>query len=349
MRSKPANRRRFATLSLLTGLIVSSSTNAQQSVASFYKGRTIDFRIGFSPGGGYDSYARLVARYMADHIPGHPTIVLQYMPGGGGRIVGRYLYQAAPKDGTVIATADQSLVLQQALGDQSIQFASEKLNWIGNSDIDNNVLFTWYKSGINSLADAIKTSVPLAATAANTTAQAYPEVLNAIMGTQFKIVNGYAGGNSANIAMENGEIAGRGASSWANLKVTKNQWIRDKKLNILVQVGLQKAQDLPNVPLLIDLATNDIDRAALRLLSDPIQIGRPLFTGPGVPADRVAALRKAFDETMQDPAFLKQAASMNVDVAPLSGEDLQKVVEKIVATPEPVVSRLTSIIGAQGL
>jgi tripartite-type tricarboxylate transporter receptor subunit TctC len=339
---------RLAAAALIAGSFFAPPSLAQQSAETFYKGRQMSLLIGFAAGGGYDAYSRLVARHLGNHIPGHPTIVPQYMPGGGGRILSRYVYNSAPKDGSVIATADQSLVFQQALGDNSLYFDCQKFNWIGNTDVDNNVVFTWFKSGVKTLADAKKQAVPLAATTANTTAQAYPAVLNAMIGTKFKIVAGYPGGNDANMAMENGEIAGRGASSWANLKVSKPTWIRDKKVNILVQIGLRKATDLPDIPLLLDLAKNDSDRAALQLLSAPIQIGRPLFTSPGVPTDRVEILRKAFDDTMQDPDFLNEAKSMHVDVNPLSGVELQKVVTDIVATPKAAVDRLTSIIGASG-
>ena len=334
---------------LIAGSLGSFSTYAQQPAANFYTGKTIKFLIGFSPGGGYDAYARLLTHFLRNHIPGDPVLVPEYMPGGGGRIVSRYVYHAAPKDGTVIATADQSLVFQQALGDRSLQFDAEKFNWIGNVDADNNVVFTWYKSGVKNLADAQKVSVTLAATSANTTSEAYPKVLNAILGTKFRIVRGYTGGNTANLAMENGEVAGRGASSWANFKISKPDWICDGKINVLVQVGLRKVPDLPQVPLLLDIAGNDIDRTALRLLSQPIEIGHPLFTAPGVPADRVATLRKAFDESMRDPDFLKQAEAMKADVNPVSGDQLQKTVAEIVATPKAAAARLTSIIGASGL
>jgi tripartite-type tricarboxylate transporter receptor subunit TctC len=230
--------RRLGAAALIGGSLWSSPIDAQQPVANFYAGKTIKFLIGFAPGGGADAYARLVARFLRNHIPGDPIIVPEYMPGGGGRIVGRYVYRAAPKDGSVIAMADQSLVFQQALGDRSLQFDVEKFNWIGNVDADNNVLFTWYKSGVKNLADVQKVSVTLAATSANTTSEAYPKVLNAMLGTKFKIVRGYTGGNTAHLAMENGEVAGRGASSWANFKVSKPDWVRDDKINVLVQVGL---------------------------------------------------------------------------------------------------------------
>ncbi|MDB5595912.1 MAG: tripartite tricarboxylate transporter family receptor [Hyphomicrobiales bacterium] len=321
------------------------SVQAQQSVEAFYKGKTIEVLIGYSAGGGYDTFARLVGRFIGKHIPGNPTVVPRNMPGGGGRVVSGYVYRIAPKDGTVLATADQSLTLQQALGDKTIQFDNNKLNWIGNPADDNNTLVTTAASNIKTVEDATKQEVALAATGANTTSEQYPKVMNAMVGTKFKIVNGYPGGNDATLAMERNEVAGRGSNSWATWKFTRPDWIAQKKINILVQIGLKKAPDLQDVPLLIDLAKNDQDRAALRLLSAPVAIGRPLFTTPDVPAERVKALREAFDATMKDPEFLAAANQEHLEINPVSGEELQKIVADIVSTPKEVIERLVSIVG----
>ena len=319
---------------------------AQQSVESFYKGKNIELLIGYSAGGGYDTFARLVGRFIGKHIPGNPNVVPRNMPGGGGRVVSGYMSRVAPKDGTVLATADQSLTLQQALGDKTIQFDNNKFSWIGNPADDNNTLVTLASTGVDSVEDATQKEVALAATGANTTSEQYPKVMNAMVGTKFKIVNGYPGGNDATLAMERGEVGGRGSNSWATWKFTRPDWIKDKKINILVQIGLKKAADLPDTPLLVDLAKNDQDRAALRLLSAPVSIGRPLFTTPGVPAERVKALRDAFDATMKDPEFLAAAAQERLEINPVGGEELQKIVSDIVSAPKEVVQRLVSIVGS---
>jgi tripartite-type tricarboxylate transporter receptor subunit TctC len=311
--------------------------------ADFYKGKTIDLYIGYAPGGGYDAYARLVARHMGEFIPGKPNMVPKNMAGGGGRVVAGYIFRVAPKDGTAIATADQSLVLQQAIGDPSIQFDVNKFVWIGNPSADNNTAVTWHTTGVKTIEDARQKEVIVGATGPNTSAQ-LPQVMNAILGTKFKIVSGYPGGNEMNLAMENGEIGSRGSNPWASWKATKPDWIRDKKINILVQIGLTKAPDLPDVPLLIDLAKNDEDRAVLKRISAPATIGRPLFGPPGTPEARVATLRKAFDDMVKDQGFLDDAAHERLDINPVSGAELAKIVSDIVATPKAISDKLAAII-----
>jgi tripartite-type tricarboxylate transporter receptor subunit TctC len=334
----------LAGMAALIGGLSSQPVSAQQSVEAFYKGKQIDFIIGYTPGGGYDTYARLVARHIGQFIPGNPSIVARNMPGGGSRVAAGYMFRIAPKDGTVLATADQSLALQQAVGDKTIQFDTTKFNYIGNPSAENNTTAVWATSGITSIEDATKKEVPMGATGGSTSSQ-YPKVMNALLGTKFKIILGYPGGNDINLAMEKGEVAGRGSNSWASWKATRPDWLANKKINILVQIGLTKAHDLPNVPLLIDLAKNDADRAVLRLLSAPATIGRPIFTTPDVPAERVKALREAFEKTMKDPAFLEDAGRAKLDLDPVSGEELQKIVTEIMTTPKETADRLSSIIG----
>ena len=197
---------------------------------------------------------------------------------------------------------------------------------------------------MKTIEDATKREVTVGATGGSTSSQ-YPKAENALLGTKFKIVVGYPGGNDIDLAMERGEVEGRGSNSWAAWKATHADWVRDKKINILVQIGLAKAPDLPDVPLLMDLAKNDQDRAVLKLLSAPTAIGRPLFTTPDVPPERVKALRDAFDATMKDPAFLAQAKKQNFDINPVSGEEMQKIVAEIVASPKPLTDKLNEIIG----
>src|SRR6476660_5271887 len=268
------------------------AASSQPSVEDFYRGKKLDMIIGYSPGGTYDLYARLVARYLGNYIPGKPLIVPRNMPGAGSRAAANWVYNVAPKDGTVLATADQSLSLQQAVGDKRINFDTTKFIYIGNPNVENNITASWHTSGIKTIDDAKKREVTAGATGGSTSSQ-YPKAMNALLGTKFKIILGYPGGNDVNLALEKGEVAGRGSNSWASWKSTRPDWLANKKINILVQIGLNKAPDLPDVPLLMDLAKNDQDRAVLKLLSAPSAIGRPIFTTPGVPDDRVKALRAA--------------------------------------------------------
>ncbi len=316
---------------------------SQQSVEDFYRGRKIDLIIGYSSGGTYDLYARLVARFLGNYIPGKPLIVPRNMPGAGSRAAANWVYNVAPKDGTVLATADQSLSLQQAVGDKRINFDTTKFIYIGNPNVENNITASWHTSGIKTIDDAKKREVTAGATGGSTSSQ-YPKAMNALLGTKFKIILGYPGGNDVNLALERGEVDVRGSNSWTSLKATRPDWIAEKKVNILVQIGLAKASDLPDVPLLMDLGTNGEDRNLLRALSSSTHIGRPIFTTPGTPADRVAALRKAFDTMVHDPAFIAEATREKFDIDPTTGEAMQKLVTEIVTLPAAQSERLKKII-----
>jgi tripartite-type tricarboxylate transporter receptor subunit TctC len=337
-------RRRIATVFALTaGLLASSAASAQKAVEDFYRNKNIDLYIGFTPGGTYDTYSRLVARFMGDHIPGKPKIIPRQMVGAGSRAAATHMFSLAPKDGTQLATVDQAIPMQQLLGDPGILYDASKFAWIGNPIADNNTMAAWSASGIKTIDDAKKSEVVVGANGITASAQ-YPQAMNVILGTKFKIVTGYPGGTDINLAMERGEVAVRGQNSWSSWKSQHMDWITEKKINFLVQVGLKKDKELPDVPLLVDLASDTRDRAALTLLSAPTAIGRPLFTTPGVPAERVAALRKAFDETTHDPAFIEAAKVAGMDLNPIGGEDLQKIVNDLFATPADAVARLRDIL-----
>lgn len=309
-------------------------------------GRPLDMYIGYAAGGGYDAYGRLVARFLGDFLPGKPKLIPKNMPGGGGRVLAGFIYNAAPRDGSALAMADQSLVLQQAIGDPTILFDTTKLNWIGNPAADNNTIAVWHGTGVKTFEDARRREVVIGATGPNTSSQ-MAQLTNALLGTKFKIVTGYPGGNDINLAMENGEVGGRASAPWATWKATRPDWVRDGKIVVIAQIGLSRAPDLPDVPLLTDLAGNDGDRAVVKLVSAPATIGRPVFTAPGVPAPVVATLRKAFTAMVQDKAFNEEAAREKLDINPVSGEELQKIVDDLVATPKPVADRLATIFKSQ--
>jgi tripartite-type tricarboxylate transporter receptor subunit TctC len=336
---------RFASSALLCALApFVTGANAQDAVENFYKGKKIDLIIGYTPGGTYDLYARLVARFLTDFIPGKPLIVPRNMPGGGSRTAATWVYSAAPKDGTVLATADQSLAVEQAMGDTQLKIDVNKFIYIGNPNADNNTLAVWHTSGVKTIEDAKLKEIPVGATGGSTSSQ-YPKALNALVGTKFKIITGYPGGNDISLAMERGEVAGRGSNAWAAWKATRSDWLRDKKINILVQIGLEKAPDLPDVPLMIDLVKSPEDIGVMKLLSASTTIGRPIFTTPGVPEDRVKALRAAFDAMVKSKVFLDEAEKEKFDITPVSGEHLQEIVADIAATPKVVADKLQQIIG----
>lgn len=326
---------------MLIGSVCAAPGHAEETVEAFYQGKTIDMIIGYSSGGGYDRYARLVARHLGKYIPGNPEIVPRNMPGASSRLAAGYIYNVAPQDGTVLGTADQSLSVAQAMG-ESLELDASAFGYIGSPTMENNVLITWHTSKVSSVDEARQIAIPIGATGGSTSSQ-YPSIMNALLGTKFEIVSGYPGGNDINYAMETGEVDGRGSVNWASLKPLG--WYEEGLINVLVQIGLQREADLPDVPLLYELASTDEDEQLLRLLSAPTAMGRPIFTTPNVPEERLQALRKAFDEMVADPAFAQAAADEGLSVIPLSGEQLQQTVSEILATKPEVAARLSEFIG----
>ena len=309
-------------------------------VSDFYRGKRINFIIGYGTGGGYDIYARLLARFIGEHIPGNPTVVPQNMPGAGSRRAANWLYAVAPKDGTVLACLGQATPTDQALAQPGIQFDARKFNWIGNLVVVNNIMFVSAASGVATIDDAKKKTLSIGATGASSPSVLYPQVSNNLLGTKFKIVPGYSGGGDINLAVERREVDGRGSDSWASMKSTHADWLRDRKINILFQVGPRREPDLPDVPLWSELGESESQRQILEILSGDVAVGRPILTTPDVPADRLRALRKAFDETLADPQFIDAAKQANIYINPMGGEELQAMVEKISGPSEKVLTLL---------
>lgn len=308
----------------------------------FYKDKTINFYIGLESGTGYDVLARLLTRHMPNHIPGKPLILPRNMVGAGSRTAAGYAYNVAAKDPTVLVMIDQSVPLEQVMGEK-LQFDTSKFNWIGNPEAGLNVVVAWAGSGVRSINDARQREVILGSTGSGSSRQ--PALMNAFLGTKFKIVTGYKGGAELNLALERREIDAR-TNSWATLRSQSREWLNDKKINILAQIGLKSAQDITNVPLLIELASNEQDRAILRLVSAQGAIGRPIAAPPGVSTDQVALLRAAFDATMIDPDFVAEAAKLGYDLNPMSGIELQNLINEVVATPPQLVDQLVKVLQA---
>jgi tripartite-type tricarboxylate transporter receptor subunit TctC len=326
---------------VLIGAILAGPAGAE-TVENFYQGKNIYLFVGNPPGGGYDTYARLVARFMGAHIPGRPLIVVRNMPGAGSRTAAGHVYNVATRDGLSLGAVEPALPLEQSVGDKSILFDTSKFNWIGSPNSDNKVVVTWYSSGVKTVEDAKKQEVLMGATA-DTPSSQYVNAMNTLIGTKFKIIYGYPGGNEINIAMERGEVAGRGSSSWATWKA-RPELLRDHKINVLVQVGFLQAAELPDVPLLMDLAQDRDSKAALRLLSAPTAIGHPIFTSPEVPIERVNALRAAFDATMKDPAFLAEGKRTKLDVQATSGRELEVIVANILSAPASIKAGVMPLV-----
>jgi tripartite-type tricarboxylate transporter receptor subunit TctC len=311
---------------------------AQQT--PFFAGKTIQLIVSTGTGGGQDANARLVARHWPDHIPGRPTIVVKNMPGAGHLRAANYLANQAPKDGTVLGAIVPAFLLAQVLeSSKGIQFDAAKLSWIGSSAASNSTVYVWSKTQVQTMADATRQQVLMGATGAGSYTQIYPLILNAITGTKFKVIAGYATTNDVNLAMERGEVQGRAGNNFNSLRMENPDWLRDGKIRFLAQVGLKRDPDYPDLPLMQEFGKTDEDKRLLRLFSADIAVGRPFIGPPGMAPQLLAELQRAFDETMTDPAFLADAQDMRIDVAPVKGEDLQTIVADIVATPPDVVAR----------
>jgi tripartite-type tricarboxylate transporter receptor subunit TctC len=316
---------------------VASAGMAADSVEAFYKGKTVDVYIGSAPGGGYDLYGRLIAKYMGEHIPGKPTLVPKNLPGGGGYRMMLGTYTGAPRDGTVMVIPPQGLVVSQALGEDGMNFDARTLNFIGRLAPFVGLIYTWHTSPTKTLDDARKRETVVGSTGPYTSTATFL-ALNVLAGTKFKVVKGYSSGTEVDLAMERGEVEG-GTSAWAGIKVGNPDWLKENKLNMLAQLTTEPASDLPGVPMVIDLPQNETDRKALRLLAVGGTTGRAVATLPNVPPERVEALRAAFLKMTKAPGFMDEAEKRKIDIGIMSGVDLQKVIEDSLDVSPEVITR----------
>lgn len=315
-----------------------------ETPAEFWAGKTIDYIVPTSPGGDYDLRSRLMARHFPRLLPGNPQIVVRNMPGGLGIAAANYVYNVAPRDGTVLHTIFQNMPTLQAIGAKEVKFDVRKFGWIGNTTDSPNVVNSWHTTGITKIEDLYTKELVVGAPGTASTSYVYPAAMNAILGTKFKIVTGYPGGNNVNLAMEKGEVGGRGSNSWASWKSGHPEWLKNGKIHILVQVALKRAPDLPNVPLMYELAKNEEDRDVLKFMSSDMGISRAVVTTPGVPAERLQAFRRAFDKMMTDKEFLAEAAKTKKDISPSTGEEAQAVAESMLNAPPKVIERARILI-----
>ena len=322
-----------------------SQSATAQSLEKFYKNKKTQIVIRTGAGTGYDLYGRLVARHFPRHLPGGGGRMLALnKDGGGGLIATNYVVSVLPQDGTVITMVGGGLFFYQALklGDK-LAVDLRKFHWLGNINASNQILMTWHKSPTKTLADAKKRETLIGATGAGSISLQLPAVYNNMLGTKFKIVFGYRSGE-IDLAMERGETEGRGTMPWNSLKSSNPQYVRDKKVNILIQVGMRKEADLPGVPLLREQSVTPEKKAVLEFISKNVALGWPFGAAPGVPADRAAALRAAFAATMKDPEFLNEAKRLKVAVSPISGETLARYVSELLNAPQPVLDNVRAAI-----
>jgi tripartite-type tricarboxylate transporter receptor subunit TctC len=315
-----------------------------QAPTEFYKGKTIELDIGTSVGGGYDAYGRMLARHMSKYIPGNPAIVPKNMEGAGSMRLANHLYNAAPKDGTSFGTINRGTGFEPLLGNRGAQFDASKFNWIGSTNNEVSVCVAWHTTGIATFDDLLKRELVVGATGPSADTYQFPKITNAVLGTKFKIVTGYPGGNDVDLAMERGEVEGRCGWSWTSVKSLHQPWLDRKDINILYQMGLSKHRDLPGIPLVIDLAKTDEERAILRLIFARQVMAWPFLAPPGTPSDRVNVLRKAFMATMQDKDFLAEADKAGLEITPVAGEDIQKLVQQVYATPVAIARKAAEFL-----
>ena len=324
---------------------ISLAASAQaQSPAEFYKGKNVELYIGYSVGGGYDVYARMVARHIGKHIPGNPTVLPKNMEGAGSLRVTNWLYNVAPKDGTVLATIGRGTAFNPVLGLPGSQFEGPKFTWIGSANDEVSICASWHNSGVTKFEDLQTKEIAVGGTGVSDDTVQFPKVLNAVLGTKMKIVSGYPGGNDAVLAMERGEVHGRCGWSWSSVKATHKSWIENKRVNVLIQLALEKHPDLPDVPLVTDLAKTDEQRQILKLIFARQVMGRPFLAPPGIPQDRADALRKAFMDTMKDKDFLAEADKAGLEITAVPGEQIQKLVSEVYATPADIAKKAGAII-----
>jgi tripartite-type tricarboxylate transporter receptor subunit TctC len=313
---------------------------AHAAETSFFAGKTVRVLVGFSPGGGYDLYARQLARYLGRHLPGSPAVVVQNMAGAGSLKAVNYLYNAAPRDGTVVATFARGIVFEPLIGHlDGAQFDAPKFNWIGSVSNEVSVCAINSSRGISTWADMLTKKTLIGASGAGADSDVFPIVLRNLFGLPMRIVTGYPGGADLNLAMERAEIDGRCGWSWTSIVSRNRDWLATKKIQITLQIALSKHEDLPDVPLIMDLVTDPRKDAALKLIVSRQSIARPFAAPPEVPAERVAALRQAFDATMRDADFLAEMRREALEVRPVGGAEVQTLMREIYASP-PEVTKL---------
>ena len=314
-----------------------------QEVADF-KGKTINVVIGFEAGGSYDIYGRLFARFFGGHLPGQPTIVVQNMPGAGGLGGANYLYNVAPRDGTAVGVISQTAAIGQALDTPGIRYDVRKFVWIGRLVANAQVLHTWYTSKTKTMQDALVNEVVVAGTGPTSSSVVFPHILNDLLGTKFAVVPGYNGPTSATLAMQRGEVEAV-VRPWSELKAINPDWLADKKINLLVQFALTRNAEIHDVPAVVELGRDDRQRQLLALFASGNAVGNAIVAPPGLSAPVAAALRKAFDDVMSDPAFLAAARVAKLDLDPLPGAQLQQLNESTLEVPAEVIEQAKKYSG----
>ena len=336
--------RPIASAGIIAAALALVSPARAQTPAEFYRGKTINLDIGSSVGGGYDIHGRLLARHIGKHIPGNPTIVPRNVEGAGGLRLANIFYNSAPRDGTAFGIVFRSIPFDPLLGNKAAQFDATKFSWIGSTSNEVSICVAWHTSGVASIDDLRKTDLVVGSTGNNADTSIFAKVINGVLGTRMKVVTGYPGGNEISLALERGELGGRCAWSWSAVKATRIAWIEQKQMHVLVQLGLSKHPDLPHIPLVVDLAKTPDERNIARLVFARQEFAWPFVAPPGVPKDRTDALRAAFNATMKDPAYLAEAEKAKLEIMPVAGESIARLITELYATPAQIVQKTADMI-----
>ena len=341
-------RRVFVLISVLTLALLARpiAAFAQDSVADFYRGKNVNLIVGYSAGGGYDTYARILARHLGRHIPGNPAVVVQNMPGAGSLKAANFVFNVAPKDGTTIATFSRGMAMEPLIGGSNVSFDSTKFAWLGSGTSEVSVFVVWHTAPVKNWQDMLEKDFTVGGEGSGSDPDIYALLLKNAFGAKLRLISGYPGTAEIAIALERGEVDSRASWSWSSLKALRPQWVTEKKVVFPVQLKFQRGAELQDVPTIMEFAKTDRQRQMLKLILSRQEMARPFAAPPGVPAERLAALRKAFDQAWADPELLAEMKSRGQEVNPVSGNALQKMVAELYATPKDVVAEARQAIGA---
>jgi tripartite-type tricarboxylate transporter receptor subunit TctC len=320
---------------------------APAAAADFYKDKIVSIVTSTGPGGTYDTMARLFSRHLGKHIPGRPSFIIRNMPGGGNVIATNHMYNLAPRDGLTIATIHNAMPLNQVLGGTGVAYESDKFIWLGSTGPENSVIVVRSEAGYTTLEDARKNEINLGSTGAGSGLTLLPLAMNRVLGTRFKIIMGYKSSEELNLALDRGEVQAR-AFSYSSIISQHPDWIQKKRFNFLAQIGTKRLHDLPDVPLITDLAKTEEELGVLQLISSPPGLGQPYLAPPGTPADRVAILREGLAKTMRDEAFVKGAAALTLYVDPMSAKEVTDIVQSVVHAAPDVVQKTRALLSESG-
>jgi tripartite-type tricarboxylate transporter receptor subunit TctC len=344
---KAADRPAYSTAAFFVGILGTIATGgaAAQSAPELYAGKQIRMVIASGAGGGYDSYARLLARHMKKYIPGNPSFIDQNMPNASGMQATNWAYGIAPKDGTVILATYNSLLAEPLYGNSAVTYDPLKFEMIGSMAQQQNICLTWHTSQVKTIEQAKAQEVIVTATGVSGDSATMPKIVNTMFGTKFRVVTGYTTPQSR-LAVERGEADGVCGLSYSTLKASNPDWIENKRVNVLLQTGSKRHPNLPDVPTMLDLACSPEQKQVIQLLSFPQEMGRPFLMPPGTPKEMVAAIREAFNATLKDPEFLAEAAKMSLEIDPLTGEDMQRILQNAYATPKALIEKAQELNGS---